>query len=238
MKDEPEAVADMDARASVHDIGARDASPHRPIRVLCVEDHAILVEGLRARLSREPDFEYVGRLASADGLVGSVERLRPDIVVMDIEMPGRNAFEAAAELRQKFPQVRVVFLSGHMRDRHLSSAMSCGASGFFSKLDDPDSLLAGLRDVWRGVQVLGPTAAARAGMSQGAPTPKIDLLTDRETEVLRLIGRGLTRAEIAEALSRSPKTVDGHRERIMNKLDIHSGPELIRFAVKEGLAEG
>lgn len=208
-------------------------------RVLCVEDHAILVEGLRARLAREPDFEYVGRLASADDLVASCERLRPDIVVMDIEMPGRNAFEAAADLRRVSPGMRVVFLSAHVRDRYLSSAMQSGAAGYFSKLDDPESLLDGLRRISRGESVLGPHAAERAGASGDGQrvSSRLDQLTDREREVLRLIGRGLTRAEIAESLCRSPKTIDGHRERILAKLDMHSGPELIRFAIREGLTE-
>lgn len=217
----------------------RPAPARGRARVLCVEDHAILVEGLRARLAREPDFEYVGRLASADDLVSSLDRLRPDIIVMDIEMPGRSAFEAAAEVRRVAPGVRVVFLSAHLRDCYLSSAMQAGAAGYFSKLDDPEILLDGLRRISRGESVLGPHAAERAGTNGDGRrvASRLDRLTERERVVLRLIGKGMTRAEIAESLRRSPKTIDGHRERIMAKLDLHSGPELIRFAIREGLTE-
>jgi len=225
----------------------------KPIRVLCADDHAFLVEGLRARFELEGDLEVVGRLATAEGLVREAERLNPDIVLVDVEMPGPDPFEAADDLHRVCPEARVVFLSAYVKDHFISAALRARAWGYFCKGDDARSLIDGLRRVARGEFVFSPTVAARckpqdaglAGAHAGArraappspPAPKFDGLTKREEEVLRMIGRGLSRAAIAKMLSRSPKTVDGHRERIMRKLDIHTNPDLVRFAIREGLVE-
>jgi DNA-binding NarL/FixJ family response regulator len=177
----------------------------RPIRVLCVDDHAFLVAGLRARFELERDVECVGELESADRLVMEAKRLQPDVVLLDIEMPGPDPFEAVEDLHRALPKVRTVFLSAYVRDHYISAAVNAGAFGYFSKSDDTEEI--------------------------------IDTLSPREQEVLRMIGRGMTRDAIAGALCRSPKTIDGHREKIMEKLDIHDRGELVRFAIREGLAE-
>lgn len=220
--------------------------PDRKIRVLCVDDHAFLAEGLRARFALERDLEYAGRLPSAEGLVQEVQRQQPDIVLLDIEMPGPDPFEAAAEVRRLCPRSRVVFLSAYVRDHYVSAAFKAGAFGYFSKSDETEHIVDGLRKVSLGQFAFGPKVAERVkpavplqhGPAAGdAPRTKLDSLSNRELEVLRLIGRGLSRGDIARTLHRSPKTIDGHRERIMKKLDIHTNPELIRFAISEGLAE-
>ncbi len=219
----------------------------RKLRVLCVDDHAFLVDGLQARFALEPDLECAGRLATADHLLDEVRRLRPDVVLLDIEMPGADPFEAADDVRRQFPATRVVFLSAHVRDHYLSAAFRAGAWGYFSKSDDTDAIIEGIRQAARGQFVLGPKVAQRARPAhrprrgeRAAPETtdsKADALTDREQEVLRLVGRGLSRAQIAQSLHRSPKTIDGHRERIMRKLGLHTSPELVRFAIREGYAE-
>lgn len=211
------------------------------IRVLCADDHPFLVEGLRTRFELEGDIECVGRLPSAEGLAAEAERLRPDAVLMDIEMPGPDPFDAADEIRRRTPDVRVILLSGYVRDRYISAALRCKVWGYFSKSDDPQVIIQGIRDVARGQFAMSPLVSERcrgADKSRGLAAKvscRLDTLTKRELEVLRFIGRGLTRIEIAETICRSPKTVDGHRERIMQKLDIHTGPELVRFAIREGL---
>lgn len=218
-----------------------------PTRILCVDDHAFLVDGLRARLEMERDMEFVGHLPDADRLIPELNRLKPDIVLLDIEMPGPDPFEAADDVRRFAPDTKVVFLSAYIRDHYLSAAFKAGAWGYFSKSDEPAEIIAGLRKVAAGEFTLTPKVAERckpaAPAQEGAPPcfetgkSKLELLTSRELEVLRLIGRGMTRNEIADALCRSPKTVDGHRDRIMTKLDIHTGAELVRFAIREGLVE-
>ncbi|MCC6678568.1 MAG: response regulator transcription factor [Phycisphaerales bacterium] len=216
----------------------------RIIRVLCVDDHAFLAEGLKARLELEPDLQFAGRLSSADGLVQQVKQLKPDIVLLDIEMPGADPFEAADDIRRQCPDTRVVFLSAFIRDHYINSAFKAGAWGYFSKSDDPDALAEGIRRAAHGEFAFGPKVAERCkpiaprrSDPARAPSARSETLTERELEVLRLIGRGLSRAEIAKTLCRSAKTIDGHRERIMNKLGIHTGPELVRYAIREGYVE-
>lgn len=216
----------------------------RQITVLCVDDHAFLVDGLRARFNLEPDIKWIGRLPSAEGLVQEVKRLRPSIVLLDIEMPGPDPFEVADDVRRQCESTRIIILSAYVRDHYISAAYKVGIWGYFSKGDDADAIIEGIRKVDRGEFAFGPKVAERCRPTkkpkrntQAAPSSKLESLTAREQEVLRLIGRGMARNEIAEALHRSPKTIDGHRERIMAKLDIHTGPELIRFAIREGIAE-
>lgn len=213
-------------------------------RILCVDDHDLLVNGLRARFDLERDLEFIAHLTSADHLMGEVAEHKPDVVLLDIEMPGADPFEAAEDVRRQFPDTRIIFLSAHIRDHYISAAVRAGAWGYFTKSDETDAIVEGIRTVNRGRFAFGPKVQARCKPSQGRrrgelvpPATKLDSLSPREQEVLRLIGRGMTRSEIAEALCRSPKTVDGHREKIMEKLDIHDRGELVRFAIREGLVE-
>ena len=214
------------------------------IRILCVDDHAFLVEGLIARFTLEPDFEIVGRLSTAENLVEEAKRTRAQIVLLDIEMPGPDPFDALAELRRQAEDIKVIMLSAYIRDHYIESAYKAGAWGYFCKSDEMNALVEGIRKVAGGEFALGPKVQERcqpvkrkyAG-EQAVPRTKLESLTPRESEVLRLIGRGMSRTEIANTLSRSPKTIDGHRELIMKKLDIHDRGELVRFAIREGLAE-
>jgi two-component system response regulator NreC len=220
----------------------------RKIRVLCVDDHAFLVDGLRARFALEPDIECVGRLDRADELLAETRKLHPDIVLLDIEMPGADPFEATDELRRLAPGSRVVILSAYVRDHYIQAAFKAGAWGYFSKSEDPDAIVAGIRRVAAGEVAFGKDVAERCkpqrprksgGPSADNPAgpPRLPRLSAREQEVLRLIGRGLSRTQIAQVLSRSVKTVDGHRHRLMQKLKLHSRAELIRFAIREGFVE-
>ncbi|MHC5003027.1 MAG: LuxR C-terminal-related transcriptional regulator [Planctomycetota bacterium] len=216
----------------------------RPIRILCVDDHGFLIDGLQARFSLEPDLECVGRLPTAENLIPEVKRTGADIVLLDIEMPGPDPFEAAEDLKRQCPGTKTIILSAYVRDHYVSAAFKSGVWGYFCKSDDAETIVNGIRSVAGGKFSLGPKVQERCKpvkkVRRGemeAPDSKLDTLTKREEEVLRMIGRGLSRAEIAQALCRSPKTVDGHREKIMQKLDIHDRGELVRFAIREGLVE-
>ncbi len=215
----------------------------RPLRVLCVDDHAFLAEGMKSRLSLESDMEVVGWLESAEGLSEEVRNRDADVVLMDIEMPGPDTFEVLAELHRSNPKVRTIILSAYVRDHYIDAADKVGAWGYLSKSDTPDSVVAAIRKVMRDEFALGPKVLERcrpgrtAKEQEDRPASRLDALTPRETQILRLIGKGMSRVEIAETIHRSAKTVDNHRAAIMRKLDIHDRVELARFALREGLTE-
>ncbi|MFO0982393.1 MAG: response regulator transcription factor [Planctomycetota bacterium] len=213
------------------------------IRVLCVDDHAFLVEGLRTRLTLEPDLEFVGWLSSARELLAETERLAPHIILLDIEMPAPDPFEVLQDVNRRFKNVRVIMLSAYVRDHYIDLAFKAGAWGYLSKSDAPDAVVAAIRKVHQGEFAFGAKVLERChglaadGTQPARLTSKLDLLTPRELQVLRMIGKGLSRIEIAHAIHRSPKTVDNHRAAIMEKLGIHDRVELARYALSEGLTE-
>jgi DNA-binding NarL/FixJ family response regulator len=216
----------------------------RAIRVLCVDDHPLLVEGIRARLEFEPNLELVGELTSADNLVAEAEQHAPDIVLMDVAMPGLDPFVAATELRRRLPDTKTVFLSAHVRDHYLDAAFRAGAWGYLYKGDDMEDIVKALKRVAEGEYVFSPHVLERVRVQNlsgrpGAPkrSSKLDALTPTETQVLRMMGKGLSRTQIAETLHRSVKTIDTHRAAIMKKLDIHDRTELAVFAIREGLID-
>lgn len=213
-------------------------------RILCVDDHAFLVEGLRARFALEPDLECVGWLSSAENLLQEIKRNPADVVLLDIEMPGPDPFEAMRELQRRFPDVRTIVLSAYVRDHYFEAAAEAGAWGYLSKGDDPDSIVAGIRKVARGEFALSPEVEERCGLPHPArgrrgekPASRLSTLTPREQQILRMIGKGMSRAAIARKLHRSPKTVDAHQTSIMEKLGIHDRVELVRYTIREGLVE-
>ena len=232
-------------------------APYAGIRVLCVDDHAVLVEGLRAQFNIEDRIRIVGSLATAANLLEETARLHPDVVLLDVEMPGPDVFEMADRLRHMHPRVRFIFLSAHVRDGYLAAAYKCGACGYVAKGDELEHIVAAVTEVARSVAgtfVMGPKVRAHchpgrarkgrtvgdqdAHVDDGAePATPLSSLSLREVEVLRLVGKGLSRRQIAAQLSRSVKTIDGHQERMMKKLRITSRADLMRFAIREGFAE-
>lgn len=235
------------------------ALPGAPIRLLCVDDHAFLVEGLTAHFSIAGggrEFQVIGRLATAQDLIKEARRLRPDIVILDIEMPGPDPFEMADRLHRQDERAKIVFLSAYVRDHYIAEAYRCGACGYFSKADEIEDIVEGLRQVAKGGGadgdfVFGPKVKARCrppkqrhtlggtrtAKREAQPPSRLESLSARELEVLRLIGKGLSRNEIAAALSRSAKTIDRHQERMLGKLGLETRAELMRFAIREGLAQ-
>ena len=216
----------------------------RPIRVLCVDDHPVLVEGIRARLKLEPTLEFVGELSSADNLVAEAKKHTPDVVLMDVAMPGLDPFAAATDLRRQCPEVKTVFLSAHIRDHYLDAAFQAGAWGYLYKGDDIEDIVQAIPRVAKGEYVFSPRVLERVRVRGAAERPgaaqrssKLDTLTPMEVQVLRMMGQGLSRTRIAQTLHRSVKTVDTHRAAIMQKLDIHDRTELALFAAREGLVD-
>lgn len=231
----------------------------RGIKLLCVDDHAFLVEGLKAQFSvtgAGREFQVVGRLATAQNLVAEAQRLRPNIILLDIEMPGPDPFEMADRLHRQDERAKIVFLSAYVRDHYIAEAYRCGACGYFSKADEINDIIEGLRQVARGAGadgdfIFGPKVKARCrppkqrhtlggvrtAKREAQPPSRLETLSARELEVLRLIGKGLSRNEIAKALSRSAKTIDRHQERMLKKLGLETRAELMKFAIREGLAE-
>ncbi len=216
-----------------------------PTRIMCVDDHAFLIEGLRSKVASEPTMEFVGAMRSLEGLVGEVRRLLPDVLLVDVEMPGPDVFLVMGELRRASPRLRIIVLSAHVRDRYIDSAVAAGARGYLSKAEEPGVIIEGIRRVMRGEFAFSPEVMQRvrqhrpvnntdAGVS---PASRLGLLTPREHQILRMIGQGRSRVEIAQVIHRSPKTVDAHRASIMEKLAIHDRVELARYAIREGLVE-
>lgn len=217
---------------------------NRPIRVLCVDDHPLVVAGIRARFESEPRLLLVAELRSAENLVAETRKHRPDVVLLDVAMPGLDPFVAAADLQRACPDARAVFLSAHIRDHYLDAAFRAGAWGFLYKGDDIEDIVRAVKRVAAGDYAFSPRVQQRVRAqthvdpAERSPrSSKLRVLTAAETQVLRMIGRGLSREEIAEMLHRSVKTIDTHRAAVMKKLDIHDRTDLALFAVREGLVD-
>lgn len=208
--------------------------------VLCVDDHELLLDGLAARISLEPDLLVVGRMCSADRIVERVRTLRARIVLLDIALPGPSPFESLIELRDQAPEVGVIMLSAHIRDHYIDMALAGGARGYLSKGDPPAAIIEGIRKVLGGRIALCDAVVERlreGGRARAPSGSRLSALSPREMEILRLVGRGMTRSTIARAVCRSLKTIDSQHTSIMRKLDIHDRAELTRFAIAEGLVE-
>lgn len=240
--------------ASMDGLAARSNA----VRVLCVDDHAVLVEGLAARFALEDGIELVGRLPTATRLLEVCDRLKPNVVILDIEMSGPDVFEMADRLKHRCGGTRVMVLSAHIRDAFISAAFSAGASAYFSKADDLADIVRGIYEVARSRPnefllspkvrekcrpvLVGEHSAPAKGDSRferstGVQATLLSSLTTRESEILRLVGKGMSRTQIAAELCRSAKTVDAHQSRMMKKLGISARADLIRLAIREGLAE-
>ncbi len=211
------------------------------IRVMLVDDHAILREGLRALLGYYDDVQVVGEASDGAESVTRAGELQPDIVLMDIAMPGMNGLEATRLIRTQYPAIRVLILTQHEDPQYVLPLLQAGASGFVSKRALGNDLITALRVVARGETFLYPTAATmvveeiRRRREQTAVSP--DSLTPRELEILQHIVAGQTNAQIAADLSISVKTVEWHRSNLMSKLDVHSIADLVRYALEHELTE-
>ena len=213
------------------------------IRVAVVDDHTLMRQGTVGLLGSQPDIEIAGEADSGRAALELVAIAEPDVVLMDIAMPGMSGLDATREIRQRFPSVNVVIVTMHERDDYFFEALRAGASGYVLKGADIEELLSAVRAAYRGEVYLQPSASKAlvadylARAAKGEDRDRYDGLTDREREILRLLAQGLTTREIAEELVISPHTVQSHRDRIMSKLDLHTKAALVRYAVDRGLIE-
>ena len=211
-----------------------------PIRILLVDDHAVLRAGLRMLLEAESGFEVAGEAGSGEEGVVKAERLRPDVVVMDLSMPGQGGLEATREIAALAQGTRVLILTMHGEEEHLLPVLEAGGSGYVNKRSADEELIEAIRTVARGDVFLYPSAAklllrGLRAKSEDAEDGPLDRLTGREREVLAHTVEGFSASEIGAKLSISPKTVDTYRARIMEKLELHHRSELVRFALRTGL---
>src|SRR5712692_3560403 len=211
------------------------------IRVLLADDHAVLRAGLRALLSAEVDMEVVGEAGDGQETVRQAEALRPDVIVMDIAMPGGGGLQATRAIRaQKLPS-KVLILTMHAEEQYLLPVIEAGGSGYVLKTGADSELIEAIRVVHRDQVYLYPSAAKLLlgkYLERGdAGETAYDGLTPREREVLRLTAEGYTGQEIADRLVLSPKTVDTYRQRVMEKLNLHHRSELVKYALRKGLLQ-
>jgi DNA-binding NarL/FixJ family response regulator len=211
------------------------------IRVLLADDHAVLRAGLRALLSAEPDMDVVGEAGDGEETVRQAELLRPDVIVLDIAMPGGSGLQAARDIRARGLSSKVLILTMHAEEQYLLPVIEAGGSGYVLKTGADSDLIEAIRVVHRDEVFLYPSAAkmllGKYLQRVDAGEPAYDGLTPREREVLRLTAEGYTGQEIADQLVLSPKTVDTYRQRLMEKLNLHHRSELVKYALRKGLLQ-
>ncbi len=208
------------------------------IKILVVDDHAIMRDGIRALLGLHDDIEVVGEASEGKEAIKKTQELAPEVVIMDIAMPGMDGLEATRRIRKKSPEVKVLVLTQHDNREYILSAIKAGAAGYVPKRALGSDLVSAIRAVYRGDSFLYPSAAAALiedYRQQAEGEDSYDRLTAREREILKLIAEGHTSREIADILFISLKTVLSHRTKIMEKLDLHNRTELIKYAIRRGL---
>ena len=208
------------------------------IRVLIADDHAILREGVRALLCATDDIEVVGQAADGREAIEACRRLDPDIVLMDIAMPGLGGLEASIEIRKEGLRARVLVLSQYEDREYVRRLLKAGVAGYVLKKSAGSELVGAIRAVHRGGLVLDPEVA-RAAMEEADPQrgggDPYEALTDREKQVFHLVAEGKSNKEVADVLGISVKTAMSHREHVMEKLHLHNRTELVRLALKLGV---
>ena len=206
------------------------------IRLLLVDDHTLMRETLRETLEREPDMEVVGEAGDGETALAKLRELTPDLVLMDISMPGLNGIEATLKIVKEHPGIKVVALTTYKERRFVAHMLNAGALGYISKTARIDELLLGVRTATLGQRYLSPEIAA---MMANTPPDKASQarLGRREIAVLKLIAQGQSTPQIAKTLFIATGTVEAHRGNIIEKLDLHSIAELTQYAIREALIE-
>jgi len=215
------------------------------LRVMVVDDHALFRRGLEMVLQQEPDLDLVGEASDGAEAVERVPELMPDVVLMDVRMPRRSGIEAAGQIKELLPHVKILMLTISDEEADLYDAIKAGASGYLLKEIPIEEVADAIRSVWQGQSRISPSMASKlltefANMSKGAedrpqmPAPR---LTDREMEVLKLVAQGMNNRDIAKELFISENTVKNHIRNILEKLHLHSRMEAVVYAVREKLLE-
>src|SRR6266516_5467306 len=214
------------------------------IRVLLADDHTVVRQGLRALLAAEGDIEIVGEAENGRQAIQLVKKFLPDVAVIDIAMPVLNGLEATRQITRSVPTTKVLILSSYSDDEYVQQLTEAGAAGYLLKQTAAADLLKAIREVRRGNSFFSPAISKRIikhyheTLLKGVPVRKsTDLLTTREAEVLQLIAEGKANKQIAAELNISIKTVEKHRQQLMNKLNIHTIAGLTRYAISKGVIE-
>jgi NarL family two-component system response regulator LiaR len=213
----------------------------KPIRLLLVDDHAVVRKGLRALLDREAGIEVAGEAENGDQAVTAAERVRPDVILMDLEMPGADGIDATRRITESRRDARIVVLTSHASEEDVFPALKAGAVGYLLKHSAPEEVLQAIRQAYRGETVLHPAIARmvlqelhRPAAAKQAQTAEV--LSERELEVLRLIARGMSNVDIANTLFVGEATVRSHVSTILRKLQLASRTQAALYAVRTGLA--
>jgi len=210
-------------------------------RVLIVDDHTLLRAGLRSLLAQDPNIEIVGEAADGRDAVRAVGQLTPDLVLMDLTMPGMNGIEAVTEIKRRYPEVRILVMTLHKTEDFIHASLRAGADGYILKDATHDELRVAIRSVLQGktylsMDVSGKVVSGYLGGGKSASGSSVfDTLTHREREILKLVAEGKSNKYIAEFLSLSVKTVEKHRSNLMKKLDLHNASTLTAYAIEKGL---
>jgi two-component system response regulator NreC len=212
------------------------------IRLLLVDDHAVVRMGLRLLFANEQDIEILGEAGSAYEAIEAATRMKPDVVLMDIGLPDLSGIDATRELKKRMPKIHVVALTIHEDQEYFFKMLEAGASGYVPKRAAPEELLNAIRTAARGEVYLYPSLAKLLVkdylvQTHSMPVAPENELTRREAEVLQQLANGLSNEQIAAALVISSKTVERHRENIMRKLNLHSRAELVRYAIRKGIIQ-
>jgi two-component system, NarL family, response regulator NreC len=218
------------------------------IRLMLVDDHQVVRTGLKSFLQTQPDLEVIAEANDGQEAIARALETRPDIVIMDISMPGVDGLEATRRLKEQWPQVVILALTVHEDKFYFMKMLEAGASGYLTKQAASDELIQAIHTVANGHIYLQPALARwlledyqnlveapATGKPEEETVVGLDALSDREREVLEMVGQGLNNNEIGEKLGLSHKTIARHRERIMSKLNMHSRTELVKFAIRSGL---
>jgi DNA-binding NarL/FixJ family response regulator len=209
----------------------------RRIRILLADDHGVVRQGFRLILSQQPDVQVVGEASTGRQAVDLVIALQPDVVILDIAMPDLNGVEATRLIHQNCPRVAVLILSMHSDAVYVRESLRAGAKGYLVKDSIDGDLISAVRALARGEGFLSPAVSATVLEDyQKHVTDPLDLITNRERQILQMLAEGKTSKEIAAELDISVYTVDAHRSRVMKKLQLKTIGELIRFAMQRGLA--
>jgi DNA-binding NarL/FixJ family response regulator len=214
-------------------------------RILIIDDHPLFREGLKAIIDRDSRFEVAGEAGNGRKGFRIAKKLNPDLVLLDLSLPDRSGIELTREIRGLFPHTRVMIVSMHSKIDYIAESFQAGATGYLVKESAAEGLLKGLENVSKGEYFLDSSVSQQVVKRlMESPTKEVkitdaayDTLTPREQEVMRLLAEGLSTKEIAEKLFISPKTVENHRSNIMNKLNLHSTHELVRYAARLGLID-
>ena len=211
------------------------------IKIVLAEDHTILREGLKALLSSDPKFDIIGEAADGREAVRCVEKLGPDLILMDLSMPRMSGMEAIREIKNRYPQTRIIALTVHKTDEYLHTTLQAGADGYVLKDATHAELVLAIKNVIKGKSYLSPGVSEKViegyleGKESVMPDSPWETLSPREREVLKLIAEGYKNKEIAGDLCISLKTVEKHRANLMKKLDLHNAAALTVYAMQKGL---